>query len=453
METSHVDDSTLMWPGTLPPLPVRVLQSIVNRSSKITGFRAKYLEPLGFRGSAKPHLMGMSVLDPFGLGPISRTLRVISGRENVSTIQFRETLEWMHKAYPGVPIVVGGPGSWQLDAADMATLGLDYLFKGEAEYSFPEFLLGFSESRVLGMSVVEGRSCRKEDIPPTEEAAAYGMIEVTRGCGRSCSFCYSAQAGPVRSLPQETIIESAKNTLSKGTVETITLQSDDLMLYGTEDGARPGEALVSLLRSIREAVGDAAHIMPLHFTPSSLVAAKESASRALDLLSLEDRSGLLVTQIGLETGSPKLVRKYMDRKPAPFSAEDWPDVCRQALELLSGKGIFTIGTLVVGFPGESDADILDTIELVDSLAGYPMTIVPVLFARQARLGRNEDEDLMRTQHHLLEQEHYGTLFSSIRENNAKWQNLRETGPIAGPHDVSSIQELALVWDALLRNGA
>ncbi|MGI8639029.1 MAG: hypothetical protein ACR2MG_03660 [Pyrinomonadaceae bacterium] len=102
-------------------------------------------------------------------------------------------------------VIVGGPGSWQIEKKNLQDeWNIDCIVDGEAE----DFILDLFERAVRGESLprkVEGKSPRMEDIPTTRNRSTFGVVEVTRGCGRGCQFC-SIALRKGRSLPLEHIL-------------------------------------------------------------------------------------------------------------------------------------------------------------------------------------------------------------------------------------------------------
>jgi radical SAM superfamily enzyme YgiQ (UPF0313 family) len=68
--------------------------------------------------------------------------------------------------------------------------------------------------------------------------------------------------------------------------------------------------------------------------------------------------------IGLETGSVKMAKQIMSSKGVPFSIEDWPSVVLEGLRVLNENNWFPAMTLIVGNPGETDEDVMATIDLI-----------------------------------------------------------------------------------------
>src|SRR5688572_5159655 len=68
-----------------------------------------------------------------------------------------------------------------------------------------------------------------EEIPVVKHRSTFGVVEITRGCGRGCQFCGPAtKVG--RSFPLEHILESARTNSREGATE-IMISSEDMFLY------------------------------------------------------------------------------------------------------------------------------------------------------------------------------------------------------------------------------
>lgn len=94
-------------------------------------------------------------------------------------------------------------------------------------------------------------------------------------------------------------------------------------------------------------------------------------------------------EIGIEKGSPDLMRKAMPAKAHPFDPEECPEVVKTAAGVMSGNNLVPACTLITGLPQETEEDVAKTIELMDDLKGFKSLIVPLFFVP---LGRLKDED-------------------------------------------------------------
>ena len=100
-------------------------------------------------------------------------------------------------------------------------------------------------------------------------------------------------------------------------------------------------------------------------------------------------------EVGIETGSVRLMEKYMKGKMLPYKPEQWQGIVDQSLGILNDNNIYPLATLILGLPGEQEEDILATITLLDRLKGAKILYVPLLFTseEESTLKRQKHKDL------------------------------------------------------------
>lgn len=87
-------------------------------------------------------------------------------------------------------------------------------------------------------------------------------------------------------------------------------------------------------------------------------------------------------EIGIETGSTRLVRKYMKGKSLPYEPEQWQDIVVQATGIMNDARINPLGTLILGLPGEAEEDVMETLKLLDKLKSAKIFYVPLFFTSE-----------------------------------------------------------------------
>jgi radical SAM superfamily enzyme YgiQ (UPF0313 family) len=287
---------------------------------------------------------------------------------------------------PRLKVIVGGPGAWQLEHKKLVDeWGVDCVVHGEAE----EVVAGLFESAVRGESIprrVECDSPKLESIPYGLNRSTFGIVEITRGCGRGCQFCSVALRGG-KSIPLEHVVENVKRQVSQG-ADTITLTTEDLFLY--EQGkkfATNAPALRHLLESVA-AVPGVRHIMLTHGTMAPAVVQPDIVDQlhlAVDLSvnqhpdSTHPDHRYAMMFVGLETGSVRLFRQFMKGKSYPFRPEQWPDVVLKGMQIMNRANWFPMCTFIIGLPGETDADVRESLDLLYSLKGAKWCVIPTLF--------------------------------------------------------------------------
>ena len=165
----------------------------------------------------------------------------------------------------------------------------------------------------------------------------------------------------------------------------ITLATEDLFLYKCNSPKfYPNSlAVVDLLEKISKVPGLKA-IQPAHISLAPVVADPELVQEAAHILIDYNRftynnKPIIAAETGIETGSVRLIKRYMRGKPLPFKPEEWPDIVEQALGILNDNQWTPAGTIIVGLPDENEDDALKNLELLDRIFNSKIFLIPLLF--------------------------------------------------------------------------
>jgi len=325
----------------------------------------------------KAKIFGVYAMDPLGVGPATTTMTSLSeGREPYNKYYFERLVKNIKKNNPKSKIILGGPAGWQfkLFPAEAKRLKIDCIFSGEIENSakelFTKALNGNLPKTFYGMPAT--------NIPTIKNPCFWGMTEISRGCDRMCQFCDPSMK-KFRWFGYDFIMKETEVN-AKGINSSVCLLSEDVLRYGTRPGEwKPNKKVVKLVKTINKIAKK--NKKSLSFTHCSLAAAA-SAPTIVSQISEElglGKKKLIGVQIGLETGSTKLIDIYMRNKAKPFNSKDWCDVAERGFQVLDENNIIPFATLVVGLEKETDDDILKTIELVERLKDYRSIILPLFF--------------------------------------------------------------------------
>ena len=329
--------------------------------------------------SEDTEVLGVSVLDPMGLAPVSYTLRVLFGGGDTCTkVEFLRLMSLVRrlKARYGFTVVAGGEGVWQIDGLE-ERFGIDTLFYGEGEKTFPELVRDILSGSKPPRKVY-GESPDVDEIPPIVAPARGRIVQVTRGCPRKCRFC-SPTTWRFRSMPLDLIRREVEVNLRYGG-RSVDFVSDDILLYGARGIHVNREAVLSLFRMAREygVCGTFPHV-----GPATVLQDRELVREITELSGFSERRPVFL-DVGLESGSPRIIGKYMRGKPAPWKPEDWPRIVVEATEVMNDNYWYPCYTMIVGFPDETPDDIVKTIELVDELRSmdakawtFPLLMIPM----------------------------------------------------------------------------
>jgi len=224
----------------------------------------------------------------------------------------------------------------------------------------------------------------------------FGTVEITRGCGRGCKFC-SPMMRRRYSFPLEHILKEVELNAKKGT-RMIILASEDIFLYRCDDKFLPNrEAIAELINSIA-AVPRVEFIQPAHAALAPVVYDPEIVEEIGSILReksywVTNKTRHSSVEVGMETGSVRLMKKYMRGKMLPYKPEEWHDVVTKAIEIMNENYMWPLATLIVGLPGETEKDTIATLELVDKLKHNKLFYVPLLFT-------SEEDCMLREARHM-----------------------------------------------------
>ena len=184
-----------------------------------------------------------------------------------------------------------------------------------------------------------------EDVPAVRELAASAFVTVQRGCDYRCTFCIVPHTrGPERSRRLDDVLREVRSLVEQG-VSEVTLLGQTVNSYhdGTHDFA-------DLLR----AVGGVDGVRRLRFTspyPTDFTA------RVIEAMATTPAVCEHV-HLPAQSGSNAVLRRMLRR----YTRERYLEV---VAELRRAIPDITISTdLIVGFPGETDAQFEETLSLV-----------------------------------------------------------------------------------------
>jgi ribosomal protein S12 methylthiotransferase len=178
--------------------------------------------------------------------------------------------------------------------------------------------------------------------------AHLAYLKIAEGCSHGCTFCLIPQIrGPMRSRPLLTLVQEAEGLAAAGVKELICV-AQDTTAYGREEPGHPG--LADLLRKLAAMDGfrwvRLLYAHPARIT-SELLAVMAASPRILPYL-----------DIPIQHGHDEVLR----RMGRGYRRADILDTVRRIRESLPGATLRT--TVMVGFPGETEAHFQALSELV-----------------------------------------------------------------------------------------
>jgi ribosomal protein S12 methylthiotransferase len=191
-----------------------------------------------------------------------------------------------------------------------------------------------------------------ETLGPVRIRSSYGhfgYLKVTEGCHRRCSYCLiPTLRGPLRSVPEDALVQEARSLTASGAVELI-LVGEDIGSYGTD--SPEGCDLARLIAEL-DGVEGARWIRLLYVHPASvdrrLVEAAEECEKVCSYI-----------DVPVQHASDRV----LSRMNRPTSRAD----LERALGLLksSPKDFALRTTVMVGFPGETEDDFRELVSFIE----------------------------------------------------------------------------------------
>jgi len=359
----------------------------------------------------KTKVVGIAETDPLGIAPATSSFTGLLGGEAYMAVKFRELL-----SHPAIKrfkpkIVVGGPGAWQLESVEpRKELGIDCVIVGEGEKVVgPVF-----EKAVNGETlpeIVQGEVVHEEEIPTIKSSTICGLVEIARGCGRGCNFCVPTLQ-IYRCLSLEHILKEVEVNLKAG--RQPLLHAEDVLRYKAKGLRVNKEAVINLFKTVQNHPGVKMTSLS-HIALSSVLDAPDVVEEISNILGLGEKAPWTAAQTGIETGSPKLIKRHMAGKCKPFKPEDWPNVVMDSFEILSRNHWLPCGTLILGLPEETEKDIDLTIELLEELKPFKSLIVPLFLVSMGGLKNRAESFTLEN----MTNKHY-ELYLKCWEHNLNW---------------------------------
>ena len=374
--------------SSLAPYGLRKIEaSLLNYGFKKEDIITVQAKQLKHVIGSETKILAISSMDPLGLAYVSFTYGKFTGFGEISctSYYFQKLLSQkiLKKFHPR--IIVGGAGAWQLGKTARKSLGIDHIILGEADAISGEIFNKIIEGKKLPEVIEIKTSPKIEEISPIVSPSMHGSVEISRGCGRMCQFC-TPTMHKKRDIPLKQIIQEVKVNIENGQ-KLITLATEDALIYRCKmDGKFIPNAseVLKLFKSITSVPGIEA-VQPAHISLTPVVVNPKLIADISEVLAdycryKYNHRPLISAETGIETGSVRLMKKYLKGKSLPHEPERWPEIIRESIGILEDNNWGLVGTLLIGLPDETEDDMLKTLELIDDLFKTRVFFVPLLFA-------------------------------------------------------------------------
>ena len=229
---------------------------------------------------------------------------------------------------------------------------VDVVFGPQTLHRLPEMINAKQKSGVSQVDISFPEIEKFDHLPPPRVEGASAFLSIMEGCSKYCSFCVVPYTrGEEVSRPfSDILLEAAQ--LAKAGIKEITLLGQNVNAYNAQmDGAQADLALLI------ETIAQFPQIERIRFTTSH---PNEMSQRLIDCFADVPKLAIQL-HLPVQAGSDRILMA-MKRN---YTVLQYKSTIRK-LKLANPNLTFTTD-IIVGFPGESDADFESTVKLVQDI--------------------------------------------------------------------------------------
>lgn len=287
----------------------------------------------------------------------------VTARAEVSD---RQVIRRAQRRHPGARIVVTGCWAQTDPRAVEGIHGVDLVVGNADKRRLAELLDRPASVAVRDSSpeIVVSDIGAERALPPAPFARMHGrsraFVKVQDGCQHRCAFCIVPFArGASRSREPGAVLDQVRRLVAAGHREVV-LTGADLGHWGWD--LVPRRSLAALLRDVVEVSGlhwvRLSSLLPAYFTPELIELVAGSPRVAPHL------------HVPVQSGSDRVLR----RMRRPYTAGMYRRLVERLAAAIPALGLGT--DVIVGFPGETDADATATRALVEALPFTYLHVFP-----------------------------------------------------------------------------
>jgi tRNA-2-methylthio-N6-dimethylallyladenosine synthase len=255
----------------------------------------------------------------------------------------------LKKDNPAMQIAVGGCLA-QKDRGQILERApwVDVVFGTHNVGSLPTLLASASLANEAQIEIKESLEAFPSDLPVRRAAEHSAWVSISVGCNNTCSFCIvPSLRGRERDRSLSDVMTEVEALVAEGVVE-ITLLGQNVNSYGVEFGDK--QAFSKLLRLCGQIEG----LQRVRFTSPH---PKDFTDDVIEAMA-ETSNVMEHLHMPLQSGSNRVLQ-LMRRS---YRRDRYLGILHKVRAAMPGAAIST--DIIVGFPGETEADFQDTLSLV-----------------------------------------------------------------------------------------
>jgi len=225
---------------------------------------------------------------------------------------------------------------------------VDLIFGTHNIYKLAELLYRCQTEKEMVVDVWDSAKEAVEDLPATRNYPFKSGVNIMYGCNNFCSYCIVPYVrGRERSREPEEILAEIRRLAEDG-VKEVMLLGQNVNSYG-KNLARP-MTFAELLRQVNEVKG----IERIRFMTSHPKDLSDDLIRAMQ----ECKKVCRHLHLPLQSGSSRIL-EIMNRR---YTKEQYLDLTERIRRAIPDISLTT--DIIVGFPGETEADFEETLDVV-----------------------------------------------------------------------------------------
>lgn len=225
---------------------------------------------------------------------------------------------------------------------------VDVVFGTHNMGSLPVLLERARHNKQAEIEILESLETFPSDLPTKRDSTYAGWVSISVGCNNSCTFCIvPSLRGKEKDRRPGEILSEVQALVQDGAIE-VTLLGQNVNTYGVEFGDRG--AFAKLLRSHGQIEG----LERVRFTSPHPAAFTDDVIEAM----AETHNVVPQLHMPLQSGSDRVL-KAMRRS---YRSSKYLGILDRVRDAIPEAAITT--DIIVGFPGETEQDFLDTMDVV-----------------------------------------------------------------------------------------
>ncbi len=228
---------------------------------------------------------------------------------------------------------------------------VDLVFGPQALWRFPELLWQVYETKKRVFDQGDSHGQIAEGLPVVRERGVKAWVSIMYGCNNFCSYCIVPYVrGRERSRDPAAVLAEVRELVEAG-YKDITLLGQNVNSYGND--LDTGYHFPDLLEDIDKIPGD----YWIRFMSSH---PKDATPQLFDVMA---KCSHVANQLHLpvQSGNNRVL-EAMNRR---YTKETYLELIRYARSVM--PGLVLTSDIIIGFPGETEAEAMDTVALVEEV--------------------------------------------------------------------------------------